>query len=140
VNNSWPVDEFAKYLRALMDAAGIETYAELSRLTDVSQNQFSNWRRGLARPSHELLRKIAPVLHVKPAALWYQAGLQADGDIDQAVDVTVWPPEFHTLREIYERFAAAGRGEEVLDAIGTLTLGLQARIGKPRSSVRRRAG
>lgn len=138
---SWPVEEFRDYLRALMTGAGIADYAELSRLSGVSQTQFSNWRHGISQPSRAALKKIAPLLHVPPVLLYLQAGLDNSRDLDlsEAPDLTVWPREFHNLHAVYERFAAAGRGAEVLDAIATLTLGLDARIGKARA-VRRRTG
>lgn len=138
---NWPVEEFNAYLRALMTAAGIADYAELSRVTKVNQTQFSNWRHGKTQPGRANLKRIAPHLGVPPVLLYLQAGLDETDDLDlaEAPDVTVWPAEFRELREIYERFAAAGRGDEVLDAIATLALGLDARIGKARS-VRRRTG
>lgn len=105
---SWPVAEFNGYLRQLMDAAGIGTFADLSRLSGVSQNQFSNWRRGLAQPSRENLRKIAPALGLQsPLMLFIAAGH----------DFAVLPQPFQELRELYERLSARGEGGTVLAAI-----------------------
>lgn len=140
---SWPFEEFRLYLRALMENAGITDYAELSRLSGVSQTQFSNWRRGLSQPSRAALKKVAPVVRVPPVALYFQAGLDEAEDLDmsEAPDLSVWPKEFHDLHAVYERFAAAGRGQEVLEAMGTLRLGLSARLGTDkRPPGRRRAG
>jgi transcriptional regulator with XRE-family HTH domain len=134
------VDQFREYLRALMDAAGIADYAELSRLTGVNQTQFSNWRRGITQPGRTNLKKIAPVLRVPPALLYVQAGLDQHEDLDitEAPDLTVWPREFHQLHDVYEAYAAAGRADEVLDAVGTLVLGLAARMGTNDQPSRRR--
>jgi transcriptional regulator with XRE-family HTH domain len=130
VSKSWPVEQFNDYLRALMTAQGIENYAELSRLTGVSQNQFSNWRRGLAQPSVATLNRIAPVLGEPPFKLYVMAGLNAEEDfeLDQQLDFTALPKPFHDLREVYELAAAAGRGDEVLNAMSLLVAGLNAQL------------
>jgi transcriptional regulator with XRE-family HTH domain len=129
VSKRWPYEEFGVYLRALMDNQGIENYAELSRLTQVSQNQFSNWRRGLAQPSRENLRKIAPVLGLNsPVMLYVAAGLEDHEDLqmDGTPDFTVLPRVFQDLRELYEEMAAAGRGDEVIRSVSVLVSGLRA--------------
>lgn len=140
--SSWPAAEFRQYLDSLMQAAGLPNDATLARAAEIDASLISNWRSGKQQPSRRSLKRIAGPLNVRPAALYLQAGLDdlEDLEMTEAPDLTIWPAEFHELRDVFERFAAAGRGEEVLDAIGTLTLGLKARIGKPRSSARRRAG
>lgn len=89
----WPVEDFVKYLRNLMDNASIRDFAELSRLSNVSETQFSNWRRGIAQPSKASLNKVAPVLGVKPVRLWFAAGLATMDDLDlgEAPDLTELP-------------------------------------------------
>lgn len=138
VSKSWPYEQFDDYVRALMLARGIENYAELSRLTGVSQNQFSNWRRGLAQPSATTLKRIAPALAVLPVKLFVMAGLTEEEDLDlsQELDWTALPAPFAALREVYERAVAVGRGDEVLSAMSLLVAGLNAQLtpagGKPR--------
>jgi transcriptional regulator with XRE-family HTH domain len=87
-----------------MDAAGIATYAELSRLTGVSQNQFSNWTRGLAQPSRDTLNRIAPALNVPRANLLLQAGItdRSDLDLQTSPDLRVLPAEFRELADLYD--------------------------------------
>lgn len=144
VSKSWPVEQFNDYLRALMAAQGIDNYAELSRLTGVSQNQFSNWRRGLAQPSATTLNRIAGALDTAPVKLYVMAGLNVEEDFDlsQEPDFTALPRPFHDLREIYEQAAATGEGDRVLEAILLLVAGLKAQLtpksGRPTG--RRRTG
>lgn len=144
VPETWPHEQFAVYLRALMDAAGIADYAELSRLTGVNQSQFSNWRRGRSQPSASTLNRIAPVLGQPPVKLYVMAGLNVEEDFDlsQEPDFTALPRPFHDLREIYEQAAATGEGDRVLEAILLLVAGLKAQLtpksGRPTG--RRRTG
>ena len=99
----WPHEKFTSYLLALMAEAGISDYAELSRLSGVNQTQFSNWRKGNSRPSHDNLSKIAPVLGTKAAVLWVVAGLVDESELDlpAPLDLTVLPREFAELLELY---------------------------------------
>lgn len=140
VSKSWPVEDFNTYLRALMSAAGIDNYAELSRLTGVSQNQFSNWRRGLAQPSRENLRKVAPAVGLRSAVtLYLAAGLedQEHLELDSAPDFTVLPKPFHDLRDVYEQLKDLGREDLALSSIAVLVGGLQAELA---AEVSRRRG
>jgi transcriptional regulator with XRE-family HTH domain len=140
VSKSWPVDDFREYLKALMRNAGIADYAELSRLTGVSQNQFSNWRRGLAQPSRENLKKIAPTLGVAPVLLFIAAGLDQheDFDLTPQPDFSALPKPFHDLREVYERLNDLGRGPEALRSISVLVAGLKAEVAELESIDKRR--
>lgn len=125
------MEEFNSYLRALMDRAGIENYAELSRLTGVSQNQFSNWRRGLAQPSRETLRRITDALGLKsPVTLYLAAGLEEQEhlELDAAPDFTVLPKPLQDLHDVYERAKALGREDLVLSSISVLVAGLRAEL------------
>lgn len=138
---SWPAGDFRDYLDALMAAADIPNDAALARAADIDASLLSNWRSGKQQPSRRSLKKIAGPLRTRPAALYLMAGLdeREDLELSDADDLTVWPREFHELREVYEQYAAAARGDEVLDAIGTLVLGLAARMGtNDRPSRRRR--
>lgn len=130
VSKSWPVEDFNRYLRALMDAAGIADYAELSRLSGVSQNQFSNWRRGLAQPSRPNLKKAAAALKVSPVKLYVRAGLDDEDDLELGaeLDFTALPAPFHELRAVYERLNDLGRGAEALRSISLLVAGLKSEI------------
>lgn len=139
------MEEFRDYLRALMTEHGIPDYAELSRLSGVSQNQFSNWRRGLSQPSRESLSKVARVLGVKPANLWLVAGL-ADEDelgIEESPDLTVLPREFADLLDLWgdERLTDTQR-DFVRMSVANLVNGVRASFeppGRGRPIGRRRA-
>lgn len=115
-----------------MTNAGIADYAELSRLSGVSQTQLSNWRRGLAQPSRQALKKIAPALNVPPVVLYIQAGLDAEEDLalESVPDFSALPKQFHDLRDAYERMAALGRGDDALRSIALLVAGLRAELAE----------
>lgn len=101
---SWPHQEFGEYLRAAMTAAQVPDFAELSRLSDVSQTQLSNWRRGLAQPSRASLRKIATALGIQPVRLYFAAGLNDpdETDIGQGmIDPATLPAELRELIDMY---------------------------------------
>lgn len=146
VPTSWPVDEFRDYLRALMHAAGIADYAELSRLSGVSQTQFSNWRRGLSQPSRQALKRLVEPLGLRsPVMLYLAAGIDQHEDLELAAapDFTVLPAPFHELLQVYEELKAIGQEDVALSSVRVLADGLRAQLrgvqaGQP-SSRRRRA-
>jgi transcriptional regulator with XRE-family HTH domain len=129
----WPHEEFATYLRALMTEAGIPDYAELSRLTGVNQTQFSNWRRGISRPSRENLGKVAKVLGVRPVNLWLVAGLTDEEELDLAErpDLTVLPREFIALLELWQDGRLTEQQRDFLRmSVATLVSGLRNQLGE----------
>lgn len=144
---TWPFEDFGRYLRALMDNAGIPDFAELSRLTGVSQSQFSMWRRGMTQPSRRNLKRIAPALGLNsPLTLYLTAGLdeQEDLELDSQPDFTVLPKPFLELLEVYEELQRVGQEDMVLSSIRVLVDGLKAQVrgvqaAQP-SGRRRRAG
>jgi transcriptional regulator with XRE-family HTH domain len=144
---TWPIEEFNAYLRALMDRAQIADYAELSRLTGVSQTQFSNWRRGLTQPGRRSLKRIAPALGLKGAVtLYLAAGLDEQEDLELAAapDFTVLPKPFQDLLEVYEELRTLGQEEVAISSIRVVVAGLRAQLpdtrkGQP-SGQRRKAG
>lgn len=147
---SWPYEEFRVYLRTLMDAAGIPDYAELSRLTNVSQTQYSNWRRGMSQPSRDALKKIYQVLGLKsPVPLYIAAGLDTIEELELAEqpNFTVLPRPLTDLIEVVEQLREVGREDVALSSIAVVVAGLRAelaaeiakRTNQP-SGRRRRAG
>jgi transcriptional regulator with XRE-family HTH domain len=125
---TWPVEEFVAYLRALMSEANISDYAELSRLSGVSQTQFSNWRKGTSRPSRESLSKIAKVLDVKPVNLWLTAGIADKDDLDLAEqpDLAVLPRELLDLINLWRTDALTDQEREFLrTSIAALISGIR---------------
>ena len=141
----WPYEQFAEYLRALMAEAGIPDYAELSRLSGVNQTQFSNWRRGISRPSRESLAKVAPVLRVPTANLVTVAGLADDGDepTEEIRRPAALPAELVELLELWrdERLDDEQR-RALLAAVAFTVGGVRAQLERPagRPIGRRRAG
>lgn len=142
---AWPVAEFQAYLRACMDAAGIEDFAELSRRTGVGQWQFSTWKQGKNQPSAASLRRIAPALGVTPLKLFLAAGVNDAEELDLSgqVDLTVLPQEIRDFIALYldERLTDDQR-RYARRAAAHLTAGLRAEMAKSqvKPSSRRRAG
>lgn len=138
---TWPVEEFAEYLRTLMANAGIADFAELSRLSGVNQSQFSLWRRGKTQPSRQNLKRIYGPLGLKsPVTLYVAAGLDAEEDLElgERLDFTVLPQPFSDLHEVYERMNDLGRGPEALRSISVLVAGLKAEIAEIEAIDKRR--
>jgi transcriptional regulator with XRE-family HTH domain len=144
---SWPVEDFREYVRALMDAAGIPDYAELSRLTGVSQTQFSNWRRGNSQPSRLALKKIYRALGLKsPVPLYIAAGLDTheELELEDQPSLAVLPKPLAELLEVFEQMRALGLEDMALSSIRVVVAGLRAQLpdtrkGQP-SGQRRKAG
>lgn len=145
VTPSWPVEEFREYLRTVMTVAQVPDFAELSRLSGVSQTQFSNWRRGLSQPSRDSLRKVATALGVPPVKLYLAAGLNDAEELDLSgqVDMTVLPPE---IQEFIAMYLDARLTDEqrryARRVIADVTSGLRAELARSqvKPSGRRRAG
>lgn len=96
-----------EYLRALMTEADIRTFAELSRLSGVSETQFSNWGKAKSQPSRDSLKRLAPHLRVAPARLYLAAGINDAEDLDLTAgpDLTVLPAELRTLIEVWPQLS-----------------------------------
>jgi len=128
-----------------MTAAHIPDFAELSRLTGVSQTQLSNWRRGLAQPSKESLKRISPALGVQPVRLYLAAGVNdaEELDISDQVDFTVLPAEIRDFIDLYldERLSEDQR-RYARQTVAYIASGIRAELAKSpiKPSGRRRAG
>jgi len=137
VPKSWPVDEFNEYLRACMKRAGIPDPAELSRMTNVSQTQLSNWRYGKSQPSAASLKKLAPALGVAPVNLYIAAGLNDSEELalDRSPDLRVGPREFVDLAELWDDDRLTDEQRSfVRRSVATLVAGLRAELPKHRRS------
>lgn len=133
VPKSWPREEFVEYLNACMQRAGIPDYATLSRLSDVSQSQLSNWHNGKAQPSQSSLKKLAAHLGVKPVNLYIAAGVYDSTELDlaQTPDLRVGPTEFLDLAELWEDPGLSDEQRSfVRRSIATLVGGLRAELAK----------
>lgn len=132
VAKTWPVAEFQEYLRALMDAAGIVDFAELSRRSGVGQWQFSTWKQGKNQPSVTNLRRIAPVLGVPLVKLQLAAGLAAEDELDLSdqVDLTVLPAELRDFIDLYLGGLTDEQQQYARRALTHLSVGLRAELAK----------
>lgn len=125
------MEEFREYLLACMDRAGVADYAELSRITGVSQTQLSNWRYGKSQPSQASLRKIAPALGVAPVNLYIAAELNdsAELELTQVPDLRVGPREFQDLAELWDDARLTDEQRSfVRRSVATLVAGLRAEL------------
>jgi transcriptional regulator with XRE-family HTH domain len=129
---AWPVAEFQDYLRALMQAAGISDFAELSRRTGVGQWQFSTWKQGKNQPSPASLRRIAPALNVAPVKLFLAAGITdtAELSLSREPDLTVLPAELSELIGLWPKFSA-DQEAYARRMLSHLVAGLRAEMAKP---------
>jgi transcriptional regulator with XRE-family HTH domain len=69
MSTNWPA-----YLKAAMDAAGVQSAAELSRRTGIGEAQISRWLRGQNQTEMPMLRRLSPVLKVPVLELAVAAG------------------------------------------------------------------
>lgn len=138
VAKSWPVEEFREYLLACMKRAEIADFAELSRLTGVSQTQLSNWRYGKSQPSQGSLKKIAPALGVAPVNLYIAAGVNDHAELELAhePDLRVGPAEFRDLAELWDDHLTDEQRSFVRRSIATLVAGLRAELPKGRGTTK----
>lgn len=125
------MEEFREYLLACMDRADVADYAELSRLTGVSQTQLSNWRYGKSQPSATSLRKIAPALGIAPVNLYIAAGVNDSEELEltHIPDLRVGPQEFQALAELWDDSRLTDDQRSfVRRSISTLVAGLRAEL------------
>lgn len=141
---TWPVEDFNRYLEALMERANIRHRTELANLAGINPTQPSTWKNGKAQPTRESLTKIAPVLDVRAVHLWMAAGLVTASQLDTEgdVDLTVLPQEILDVIELYRTADTAGR-EFIRQQLSFTVRGLSALLAedppKDRPSRRRTA-
>ena len=66
--------QLGEFLRAQRELANL-SIRQLARLADVSDSYLSQVERGLYRPSADVLKAIALVLHLQPESLYARLGL-----------------------------------------------------------------
>lgn len=136
----WSAEELGKYLSSSMRAEGIRNDAELARLAGLSQTQISNWRRGKARPSQELLDRVAAALRVPARTLYHLAGY-VEPDQQSAPDLTVLPAELRTLIALYNDPDLRDREREMLLTQAEVSrIAVQSMIDRRRAEEGRSAG
>lgn len=98
----WPAAEFRVYVEQLMLNAGIPSVSKLARLADVDQGLISKWLNGHHQPSRANLKKLAVPLRVPPANLYFQAGLEDEGDLNITgqYDLSKIAPEYRALLDL----------------------------------------
>ena len=81
--------QLGEFLRAQRELANL-SIRQLARLADVSDSYLSQVERGLYRPSADVLKAVALVLHLQPESLYARLGLmeeRTDGarDVEEAI-------------------------------------------------------
>jgi len=103
------VRELGDYIREQRSNAQI-SLRQLARLAGVSNPYLSQIERGLRKPSAEILQQIAKALRISAEALYVQAGILEERDVDSDVPAAVLRDEHLTERqksvllEIYDSF------------------------------------
>ena len=103
------VSDLGAYIREQRRNAQI-SLRQLARTAGVSNPYLSQIERGLRRPSAEILQQIAKALRISAEALYVQAGILEERDIDSDVpaavlaDVTITERQKQVLLEVYDSF------------------------------------
>jgi transcriptional regulator with XRE-family HTH domain len=81
--------QLGEFLRAQRELANL-SIRQLARLADVSDSYLSQVERGLYRPSADVLKAVALVLHLQPESLYARLGLMEERtggarDVEEAI-------------------------------------------------------
>jgi len=97
------------------------TWATLSRMADVGEPTFTKWKTGRAKPSLEMVRKVAKALDEDPIRLMVIAGLLLPEEVERPAvlppDVSLFTDEELAAELLLRarRRARAGRGQQPPD-------------------------
>jgi transcriptional regulator with XRE-family HTH domain len=103
------VGDLGAYIREQRRSAQI-SLRQLARTAGVSNPYLSQIERGLRRPSAEILQQIAKALRISAEALYVQAGILEERDVDSDVpaavlaDVMITERQKQVLLEVYDSF------------------------------------
>jgi transcriptional regulator with XRE-family HTH domain len=129
-DSHWPFEEFNRFLEECMEAATIKNRAELSRLTGISETQFSKWLYGAYRPSTRLLDVLAGALDVPTEDLMFKAGYR----VRRSGDAITAPPgrveEYVRLERLDKQLEAADQAA-LRAVIAAIVDRYAARLGPP---------
>ena len=81
--------QLGEFLRAQRELANL-SIRQLARLANVSDSYLSQVERGLYRPSADVLKAVALVLHLQPESLYARLGLMEERtggarDVEEAI-------------------------------------------------------
>lgn len=102
----WPHAEFVAWLDATKERFRLTADAHLAERLGIGRTLIVNWRRGVQRPSWEILVDVAHALGEDVRPLWVLAGLVSREDVG-LVDETdhgalqALPREIQQLIEVY---------------------------------------
>jgi transcriptional regulator with XRE-family HTH domain len=115
------VGDLGTYIREQRRAAQI-SLRQLAKTAGVSNPYLSQIERGLRRPSAEILQQIAKALRISAEALYVQAGIleerEVDSDVPAAIlgDTTITERQKQVLLEVYESFRRENTADSGLAA------------------------
>ncbi len=123
---SGKVKGLGDYIREQRQSSSI-SLRQLARLAGVSNPYLSQIERGLRKPSAEILQQIAKALRISAEALYVQAGILEEREVDTDVLGAILRDEWinerqkQVLLEIYDSFRKENDGQrqtpEVVDAV-----------------------
>ena len=107
--------QLGEFLRAQRELANL-SIRQLARLADVSDSYLSQVERGLYRPSADVLKAVALVLHLQPESLYARLGLLEEKvggapNVEEAIrhDPRLSAQKKDVLLRLYRTLVAEGR-------------------------------
>ena len=120
------VGSIGEYIREQRQRTKV-SLRQLAEVTGVSNPYLSQIERGLRKPSAEILQQIAKGLRISAEALYVQAGILEEREIDTDVqaairlDAALSERQKQVLLDIYESFRREGGldDEDATETTGT---------------------
>jgi transcriptional regulator with XRE-family HTH domain len=115
------VGDLGAYIREQRRTAQI-SLRQLAKTAGVSNPYLSQIERGLRRPSAEILQQIAKALRISAEALYVQAGILEERDVDSDVpaailgDTMITERQKQVLLEVYDSFRRENTADSGLAA------------------------
>ena len=114
------IRDLGGYIREQRRAAEI-SLRQLAKSAGVSNPYLSQIERGLRKPSAQILQQIAKALRISAEALYVQAGILDERDVESDVpaavlrDATITERQKRVLLEIYDSFRRENDSREPVD-------------------------
>ena len=137
------IRDLGAYIRDQRRSAEI-SLRQLAKLAGVSNPYLSQIERGLRKPSAEILQQIAKALRISAEALYVQAGILEERDVDSDVPAAVLrDPNLNerqkrVLLDIYDSFRK--EGADAASVVQAVANARRSTRTKPRSVATPRTG
>ncbi|MET0492889.1 MAG: hypothetical protein ABW000_07125 [Actinoplanes sp.] len=138
---TWPHEAFSEFLERTAARAGYEDVGIAAANGGVDPVLVAQWKRGLARPTLDELRLLAPVLGLRPVDLWIASGLVKPEEVDADDSVRRLPEDLRELVELYydETIVTDDDRETILASVRLTVRGTLALINERTPPERRRS-